>query len=284
MAASIPAVILAVTGILLSIVAWGLVSGWATGSSGDDRPHTGPGWIGPARYWSSYVFAWHPILMVSGFFFSQVLSIAAWTFAPESSAAVAQKIVFWFWQASGIAFLVAGLSAIVSYKTKFQFYSLITLHSWIGVAVVVLFGSNIIFGILSQTSKPFVAFFGKNIDLKHTHKLSTIITLFLTAAAIVTGIVDKLGWHGCNYVNTDYSDNDLDPARRFYAMPGYCKVAYGLGVAVVFATVFAILAATYDGFDVNSYKPSTEIVSTDAANASELSKVEASVPKGEAQI
>ena len=67
---SVPAVV-AVSAALVALI---LVSTWATKMRDNDRQYLG------VPNWKTNVFAWHPVLMVAGLFFCQVVAISDWVF------------------------------------------------------------------------------------------------------------------------------------------------------------------------------------------------------------
>lgn len=229
--------------IILAIVALGLVSGWASNNPGDKDTN----WLGKPVWNHRTVFSWHPVLMVAGFFFSQIFTVTSWTFFPEA----APKAVFWFWQSAALATFISALCAVVNYKLQFKLDALTTVHSYVGVFAIVVFLFNFLWGFLADFSKSFAEKYGLKYDITYIHKALTIATLIFTLCAIVSGIESRLPT--CEYLQ-DYDSADFNPAKRYQHLPNSCKVAYGVGISSVFATFFAVLAVTKSGFDPSSYK------------------------------
>ena len=75
--------------------------------------------------------------MVSGFFFGQVLAINTWSIIPDHSLG---KLLHVLWQTAALCCMIAGLTAVVKDKWLSHDPSLTSMHSWIGVADIVMFG------------------------------------------------------------------------------------------------------------------------------------------------
>jgi hypothetical protein len=238
----VAAIVLIIIGFSLSLVAFGCVCGWANEQTEKDQQ-----WLGQPNYLEHTVFAWHPLLMVCGFWFSQLVSLCTWTFLPDGF------VYHWFFQVAALSTFVAGLCAIVKYKLYYKYHSLVTMHSWLGVVVIILFGSNFLNGWFTTFSGSFNEKYGRYVDLKYVYKLITLMVFCFTCASIATGIVARHGREGCYYIG-DYNRVDRNPARRYHHIPNSCKISFGLGLCAVFATICIVLAVTIDGFDINAYK------------------------------
>ena len=66
----------------------------------------------------------------------------------------------------------------------------------------------------------------------------------LSAMAVVTGIDTKLGQGACNYIGYKYGvyKADADPAENYPSLPQACRIANGLGVCVLLATISMFIA------------------------------------------
>ena len=157
--------------IALALTSVGLVAAWAQHTSSSAN-----GTFLGVPSWSTNLFAWHPVLMVGGFFAAQVIAISLWSLDSQASAATAPsnrgsfgmisapahyysestyqqaapspriKLLHVFFQCAALATLIAGLAAIVRSTLKESAPSLTTMHSWYGVAAVAVFGTNFLFG------------------------------------------------------------------------------------------------------------------------------------------
>jgi hypothetical protein len=58
--------------------------------------------------WKTHIFSWHPVLMVCGFFFSQVFAITAWGLFPSRNRRF-EEFSHVFWQLAACGTLISGL-------------------------------------------------------------------------------------------------------------------------------------------------------------------------------
>lgn len=66
----------------------------------------------------------------------------------------------------------------------------------------------------------------------------------MTTTAIIAGIMNQLPQGACFYdVNSPFQA-DFDPAENYPYVRGSCQIAHGLGIAVIVAAVFCVLAVT----------------------------------------
>ena len=197
----------ALTACIIGIVALILVSLWATNpkDSGDESylgvPTTLMGYPG-----SENVFAWHPILMVGGFFVGQVLAINTWSIIPDH---MASKILHVLWQSAALACMIAGLTAVVKEKFNDKDPSLTTLHSWIGICGIVMFCINYLIGsfmALFTSYLPSDAKLRSSVDWLIMHRFFGLSALSISGGAILLGIMEEFGMYIYIY---DYYHDDF---------------------------------------------------------------------------
>jgi cytochrome b-561 len=191
------------------------------------------------------VLAWHPLFMVAGFFWSQAIAISSWSVLPSYKTALAVHI---FFQLAAVTTLICGLCAIAAYKRRVAGTesSLTTMHSWAGIVTVVMFGTQFLIGcahsIINSSGNQLV------ISTRNLHKSFGVATFASTAITIVSGIMNYTNKYAnsCQYVqHGDWkyiAKVETDPARHYNWLPNACKIANGLGIAVI-VTVFAIVYA-----------------------------------------
>src|SRR6185312_11636236 len=100
--------IMALTAALISLI---LVSFWSRNNTGSQVNYLGK----PS--WRSNVLAWHPVLMVGGFFCAQILNICnydSWFPVTKSCMEKLNPVI----QVSALSCMIAGLCAIVKYKLE----------------------------------------------------------------------------------------------------------------------------------------------------------------------
>ena len=81
----------------------------------------------------------------------------------------------------------------------------------------------------------------------------------LSAMAVLTGIANQLAQGACNYIGYRYGayKADADPADNYPTLPQACRIANGLGVCVMLATISMFVAV-----GLRNYSPAI-IASTD---------------------
>jgi hypothetical protein len=93
--------------LILVTLSAALVAAWAKISVNGELQYLG------MPDWKSNVLTWHIVLIVAGFFFSQVLAILSWTLFPIHTVG---KSVHVFWQTAALATLIASIIATVKSK------------------------------------------------------------------------------------------------------------------------------------------------------------------------
>lgn len=230
-----------VVAVAVGAVATGLVSSWASDMNKGDQS----GYLGKPSF-STNPLAWHPVLMVGGFFFSQVLAISMWSvFANSHNLGRAFHFLF---HLGGAGSMIAGLAAIVKHKDNIHEESLTTIHSWIGVGAVVFYGLNYLLG-LTMAVLTFIfpnSILRKAIDFSSLHRVIGLIAFGLSTIASITGIMNQAGMSGCYYLGTGsaHYSSDLNPANNYPNLPNSCKIANGVGVSVAAAAI-ALVVTVY---------------------------------------
>jgi hypothetical protein len=238
---------------LLGVVSMALVCAWATNNNAaNDYAADARGFLDTPK-WKTNPLAWHPVLMVSVFFFGQVMAILSWSLIPNHDVA---KLVHVLSHTAALGGLVAGLMAIERYKNYyFNLPSLVSMHAWIGVSCVTMFCMNYAFGMFMATLTRFYpeSPLRTNWKLRDIHMRFGLITLGLTTASIVSGIVNQFGVSGCFYVypagSSGFSGTDPNPASNYGEhFPTACKIANGLGIVVLFAALFTLFSVIHRAF------------------------------------
>ena len=184
----------------------GLVAAWATDSPSDD-----PFYLNKPD-WQSNIFAYHPVFMTL-FCALQVQALCTWSvFSVHLTAKIAHILV----QLCAVAAVIMGLISIVQHMWDTRSPSLVSMHSWVGVAAVAVFGFNFLWG----STMGYLSAFHKHsplhvrLSLLLSHKYLGVTALVLAAVALNTGVMDKLFSGACDYhvdLNAD-PQQDFDPA------------------------------------------------------------------------
>lgn len=118
------------------------------------------------------------------------------------------------------------------YGYKANLYSM---HSWIGIGAVVLFGQNYLLGAVHFLTEK-MPLEMKKLYMPYHVFLGELA--YLTAfAAIETGLMEKVTFMDCGY---DVTEPDYNPAEHYLDIPAGCRLGQGIGVIVFF-----LLFSTY---------------------------------------
>lgn len=222
-----------------AVVSLGLVSAWAQYTPTIQTHYYNSntaGYLGKPN-WTANPFAWHPVLMVAGFFLSQVLSLTSIVYFGKKFTATISYI---FWQIAALCTLIGALRAVVKWKFDTQADSLITLHSWIGCITITFFAISFLFGKVVSIS----SLLKMNLSPTTTwiHMLLSVLVLSLTMITIVSGIMVQNGIDGCNFIRVNTDHTIINPAFYYGAhFPWSCKISNGLGLTVLFGGFFTVV-------------------------------------------
>lgn len=176
--------------VTLAIICLGLVGAWAktpTTSSGSSpttfisvTTTSSSTYLGIPDT-SSNALAWHIVLMVGGFFISQILAVLSWRVFPSHFTA---KLSHMMWHTVALLTMALGLAYIDDYKDESSRETrLTTMHSWLGVAGVILFCLSYAFGLVMWGCKVS----GFEMDMRGGHRVVGGSAMVFTAMAIGTG-------------------------------------------------------------------------------------------------
>lgn len=157
--------------------------------------------------------------------------------------------------------MIAGWVAIMKYQSAAKLPTLTTIHSWVGVITVVVFGFNYFVGFFNALLTTFYPDFvlRQAINLNYQHKKLGATAFLLTTMTIITGIMNQLPQGMCYYDPNDDTVRpgyDTDPSAYYPQQSNSCRIGLGLGVTVLLAAFFA-LGATLDRA-VGATQPTTE--------------------------
>jgi len=204
----------------------------------------GDSYLGAPSWTNEYFPSYHPVLMVAGFHFAQVLGICMWSFIPNHLIAKTMHVCLML---GAIATMIAGLYAVVSYEQYLYVPSLTSMHSWVGVMTVIIFGMQVVGGF----SMGFLSAAGSTLPImKHIvqiHRATGLLTLFFTSVAILTGIQNYLigpSAYGnyvskgtCGYIIASNENFEKTPEKYYDNIPPGCRLGYGVGVLVLLGTM-----------------------------------------------
>jgi hypothetical protein len=165
-----------------------------------------------------------------------------WTFIPDHGVA---KILHVLINVGGIVTLSLGLAAAVRYKSIYHQPALTSLHGWIGAGAVAAYGTTFLWGAFMSTLTQFApdSSLRAAIAWLPIHRAGGLISLALSVAAVVTGVVNRLPDGTCYYTpDPGVYIPDPNPADLYKYLPNACKVANGLGISVIFAAGMLLAA------------------------------------------
>ena len=239
----------AVCTVVLTAVTVALTCLWARNNSSNTSSASFP-YLGTPS-WTDNIFAYHPVLLTAGFASAQLLALCTWTLFSSTSNNTSHhyvaKLTHVFFQLVSMSTLIAGIWAIWKYKLQMKSQSFTTVHSWLGIATVAVYGLTFAWGSFMAILTRFYpeSVFRKAFDLKAAHRTLGLLSLFLTMATVLTGIMDHLPAGTCNTAAA--TANLQDAAASFSDMSTACKIANGLSMTTMIATVCAFVTVMYRG-------------------------------------
>lgn len=207
---------------------------------------------------SKQVFNWHPLLMICAFSFMTVATLSFRLSVAITANRSYKKLLH------GIAWSVAALCAFVALLAVFKSHNdavsgfianLYSLHSWIGIAVVGMYGIQFLVGIFSFAWPLATMTPTRKARILQLHKFIGPFVYNATAATILLGIQEKEGFIGCSYTVTEA---DTFPVRHFFDIPSICRTSHLLGILVL-AVALCTNLVLYD-FRTMSPSPSQHLL------------------------
>ena len=226
---------------ILAVAAVSTVSLWVSDEA------MGGGGVSWAEGDAKRVFNWHPVLMVIAFAFMTVSSLAFSMQWRSNDRKINKALHAIQWGVAAICAAVGIVAVVRSHNDPVSGFiaNLYSLHSWIGVGVILLYVCQFFAGILS---------FGLNIPtispaarakVMNLHKFLGPIIYIAVACTILLGIQEKEGFVKCSY---KVDKADLFPIQHFSEIPRACRISHSLGI-IVFAMTLSTSFALHDFSD-----------------------------------
>lgn len=238
--ATIVAAFLTVIASIISII---LMSYWTQEPTANDINYLG------RPNWNNNAFAYHPVLMTC-FVAGQLLAICVWSLIPWGPVA---KIIHAALQTGSLVCMILGFVAIVKDRKDAQLATFTTIHSWLGIAAICIFGLaymwGILMGLLTASFSQSSFTISHRAGMRYFHRNFAVLSVLLCVIAVTTGFMDHLSEGLCFYKleSNEIYGEIKDSADHYKAMPESCKVAYGSCVAIVVAVVLAMWAVMNRG-------------------------------------
>lgn len=189
-------------------------------------------------------FGKHYTYMTGGFFFGQVVAVSVWGFFSAENRIYA-KIAHIICQSIAAACMIVALYHIIDAKDDAEVPHLTSMHSWLGVVAVSVYGLTYIWGTVMNVLNICLpdSIIHKAIPMGAIHRMLGLIAFGVTMVAVETGIMNATGNGACNYSTYDGQQGiDSNPADNYPDIPYKCRIVNGLGITVLIATIFVYVA------------------------------------------
>lgn len=188
------------------------------------------------------VFNWHPFMMIIAFLF---MTLASLTFRVKCFSSCDRNYIKLLhgiqWTVAAVCGTTGLIAVLKSHNVSTPpIANLYSLHSWIGLSVIVLYlyqffsGTAFFgFGLLSSSKR--------RAKMLSFHKFLGPFIYLTTGTTILLGIQEKEGFIGCAYQVTT---PDYNPAKHYSDIPAACRISHGLGLVVfsmMLSTTYALI-------------------------------------------
>jgi cytochrome b-561 len=166
------------------------------------------------------VFNWHPLLMIVAFCFATVASLS-FRYRCVTSRKLAKLCHGISWGVAAICMIIGLIAVFRSHNDRKSGFiaNLYSLHSWIGLAVFVMYLCQFLAGLSTFTSYLGISPLFKAKMLYMHYFFGPIIYLAMLLT-VLTGIDEKEGFMGCNFQN-------------HYQIPSVCKTSHWMGLLLL---------------------------------------------------
>eukprot|EP00123_Amoebidium_parasiticum_P011964 comp21028_c0_seq1/m.28248 comp21028_c0_seq1/g.28248 ORF comp21028_c0_seq1/g.28248 comp21028_c0_seq1/m.28248 type:complete len:245 (-) comp21028_c0_seq1:277-1011(-) len=193
---------------------------------------TGLDWDEPDCSGKPCVFNWHPILMVGGFALMGSTAIVQWRAVPESAGHNNKKTAHALLNVFGYVSAIFGVVAVFKSHNEHvpKFANLYSLHSWLGIAVMVMWGLQVVGGLAAFVLPATPS--ATRVRFMPYHVFAGIAVTILALVTMLLGIQEKLGF---------YKD-----ALSYSKLPALAVVGNVAGISIALtAILLAALGVTY---------------------------------------
>lgn len=222
--------------IIFTAIATGLVYWWMSGD--------GDGFIGGVNL-STHTFSLHPICMTLGLLFSFTTALLSYRILPIPKQY--SKFIHALFHSLAIVCIVTGITCVFlahnfpdSYSSGSYAANLYTMHSFIGLTTIVMYGQNFILGIYffyslrNSTDKECVEC---KKSYQPLHEFLGYASFIFAVMAIESGLVELLTKKKCYWSPTSVNWN---PAATYSELTLGCRVGNAAGIFVMLGAIFAI--------------------------------------------
>jgi len=190
------------------------------------------------------VFNWHPVMMIVAFAFMTVSSLAFFMRWRSVDRMVNKTLHVVQWTVAAICASIGLVAVFKSHNDAASGYiaNLYSLHSWIGIAVILLYVAQFLAGVLSFALKIQRITPSTRAKVMNLHKFFGPTIYIAVAFTILLGIQEKEGFIGCSY---KVDQADTFPLQHFSEIPRACRISHSLGI-IVFTMALCTTFALYD--------------------------------------
>jgi len=228
-----------IAGVLSGIIAIISVAGVAYWASGTDSANNMLGGLD----FHEHIFNWHPVLMVGGMITSAIFSLTSYKILPLPKWL--NKIVHVIFHTFAIVCIVLGVYCVAksngdpNYNTTGLYYpNLLTLHSFLGLAAIMLYFQNYSLGILYYLLHCFSL--KEKIRYMPNHVFLGIVGLFVSCIAVESGHVELVTrMESCIY---EVTGEDYNPSSHYHRLKTGCLVANAVGMLILVAVLLCVYA------------------------------------------
>ena len=232
----------------MGIISFALVVFWATGDTASDTAYLG------VPDMSSNPFPYHPVFMVVLVFNAFILRVVTERFLERRIGTLydiySDLIHILIVIGIIVAIYSASLSKDLSTSSNSEVHkpALVSMHAWIGVFACLMALTTVVWYVLMRVCRHAAPTLYETL-LERWGSLISFFpqsAFFLSSLAIATGISDQLNQSAClprsSEVDVDYTLLNVYPG-----IPVSCRVANGLGISVMLATLSIWLLLRYRG-------------------------------------
>jgi len=191
---------------------------------------------------SKIVFNWHPVCMVIAFVFMTVSALSFRMKWRHNNRNVTKLLHVIEWITAALCMAVGLVAVFRSHNDPISGYiaNLYSLHSWIGIAVLLLYTLQFFVGLFTFGMDIAKCSPSAKYNIMMIHKFMGPFIYSAVAATILLGIQEKEGFIGCYY---EVTEPDLFPPAHLSEIPHACKLSHSLGLVVLttaLCTAFAV--------------------------------------------
>ena len=189
---------------------------------------------------STCIFNWHPLMMITAFLF---MTVASLSFRYRGMGTkVLSKIVHGVSWAVAMLCMMVGLIAVFRSHNDEQsgfIANLYSMHSWMGLFVLTVYIMQFLAGVFTFGFPLRFATPSFKAKMLLLHQFFGPVIYLAMLLVILLGIQEKEGFHGCSY---EVTKADLTPWRNISKIPSFCLLGHLLGFLVLLTGVCTCFA------------------------------------------